>query len=214
MTKERIFQALGLLEQAITIDRHYGPALSWAAICHLRLVFDGWADEPETSRSCWYGTAVVPAGTPERSAPSERPAAPHSGMGERGWPTGDKTANTAPGVFIAGRCRLTGSGFLGAQSSIIPSPTSEARLAGGVIRSQQAPGTHGHCQAGVRCFRYMLGPRVCGLSAGGKRIRTIGPALRKAVVPKREHPRAASRSLPGRPASDIGADERQAAIRS
>jgi TolB-like protein/class 3 adenylate cyclase len=50
MTKERIFEALGLLEQAIAIDRHYGPALSWAAICHLRLVFDGWADEPGTSR--------------------------------------------------------------------------------------------------------------------------------------------------------------------
>jgi TolB-like protein/class 3 adenylate cyclase len=50
MTKERIFEALGLLEQAIAIDRHYGPALSWAAICHLRLHFDGWADEPETTR--------------------------------------------------------------------------------------------------------------------------------------------------------------------
>jgi hypothetical protein len=40
-----------LLEQAITIDRHYGPALSWAAICHQRLVIDGWAEDPETSRS-------------------------------------------------------------------------------------------------------------------------------------------------------------------
>jgi TolB-like protein len=30
-TKERNIEALGLLEQAITIDRHYGPALSWAA---------------------------------------------------------------------------------------------------------------------------------------------------------------------------------------
>jgi len=50
MTKERIFEALGLLEQAIAIDRHYGPALSWAAICHLRLVDDGWAEDPETSR--------------------------------------------------------------------------------------------------------------------------------------------------------------------
>jgi adenylate cyclase len=28
ITKERIFKALGLLEQAIAIDRHYGPALS------------------------------------------------------------------------------------------------------------------------------------------------------------------------------------------
>ena len=50
ITKERIVEALGLLEQAIAIDRHYGPALSWAAICHLRLVSDGWAEEPETSR--------------------------------------------------------------------------------------------------------------------------------------------------------------------
>jgi adenylate cyclase len=41
MTKERIVEALGLLEQAIAIDRHYGPALAWAALCHLRLVNDG-----------------------------------------------------------------------------------------------------------------------------------------------------------------------------
>jgi adenylate cyclase len=49
-TKERTFEALGLLEQAIAIDQNYGPALSWAANCHTRLVRDGWADEPETSR--------------------------------------------------------------------------------------------------------------------------------------------------------------------
>jgi adenylate cyclase len=50
ITKERIFAALGLLEQAIAIDRHYGPALSWAATCHVRLVSEGWAEEPEISR--------------------------------------------------------------------------------------------------------------------------------------------------------------------
>src|SRR6266446_2233498 len=50
ITRERIIKALGWLEQAIAIDRHYGPALSWAAICHQRLVYDGWAEEPETSR--------------------------------------------------------------------------------------------------------------------------------------------------------------------
>jgi TolB-like protein/class 3 adenylate cyclase len=49
-TKERILASLTLLEQAIAIDRHYGRALSWAAICHLRLVVDGWAEAPETSR--------------------------------------------------------------------------------------------------------------------------------------------------------------------
>jgi TolB-like protein/class 3 adenylate cyclase len=50
MTKERVVQALGLLEQAIAIDRHYGLALSWGAVCHARLVYDGWGEELETSR--------------------------------------------------------------------------------------------------------------------------------------------------------------------
>jgi TolB-like protein/class 3 adenylate cyclase len=50
ITRERVIEALGLLEQAIAIDRHYGPALSWAAFCHGRLVTEGWTEEPETSR--------------------------------------------------------------------------------------------------------------------------------------------------------------------
>ena len=50
ITRERIFEALRLLEQAIAIDRHYGPALSLAAICHWRLVESGWAEAPEESR--------------------------------------------------------------------------------------------------------------------------------------------------------------------
>jgi TolB-like protein len=50
ITKEGVFEALGLLEQALAIDRRYGPALSWAANCHHRLVTEGWAEEPETSR--------------------------------------------------------------------------------------------------------------------------------------------------------------------
>ena len=50
ITKERLHEALGLFEQAIAIDRHYAPALAWAAQCHLRLVVEGWAEEPETSR--------------------------------------------------------------------------------------------------------------------------------------------------------------------
>jgi adenylate cyclase len=49
-TKERTFEALGLLEQAIAIDLHYGPALVWAAICQMTLVRDGWAEDPGTSR--------------------------------------------------------------------------------------------------------------------------------------------------------------------
>jgi adenylate cyclase len=47
--KEGVLKALGLLEQAIAIDQHYGPALSWAANCHARLFRDGSAEDPATS---------------------------------------------------------------------------------------------------------------------------------------------------------------------
>jgi tetratricopeptide (TPR) repeat protein len=50
ITRERILAAMGLLDQAIAIDRHYGPALSWAAVCQMRLVGEGWTEKPETSR--------------------------------------------------------------------------------------------------------------------------------------------------------------------
>jgi adenylate cyclase len=49
ITRERLFKTLELLQQAIAIDRHYGPALSWAAMCHMRLFREGWAEEPETT---------------------------------------------------------------------------------------------------------------------------------------------------------------------
>ena len=50
ITQEGFVEALRLLEQAIAIDPHYGPALAWAAECHLQLVINGWVREPETSR--------------------------------------------------------------------------------------------------------------------------------------------------------------------
>jgi TolB-like protein/Tfp pilus assembly protein PilF len=50
VTKERILEALGFLEQALAIDDRYGPALAWAATCHLRLVRDGWSEEPDTDQ--------------------------------------------------------------------------------------------------------------------------------------------------------------------
>jgi TolB-like protein/class 3 adenylate cyclase len=64
ITKERIFEALGLLSQAIAIDRHYAPALSWAANCHRYIVRDGWAEEPETSRrkACDLARLALQAG--------------------------------------------------------------------------------------------------------------------------------------------------------
>jgi adenylate cyclase len=50
ITRERIVEALALLEQAIAIDRNYGAALSWAAICHIQLATSGWAEELKTTR--------------------------------------------------------------------------------------------------------------------------------------------------------------------
>jgi adenylate cyclase len=50
LSTERIIEALALLEQAIAIDRRYGPALGWAANAHLWLVVEGWTDEPEMNR--------------------------------------------------------------------------------------------------------------------------------------------------------------------
>jgi TolB-like protein len=42
----RFREALGLMEQAIARDPHYGPALSFASICYFRLVFDGHSEDP------------------------------------------------------------------------------------------------------------------------------------------------------------------------
>jgi adenylate cyclase len=50
VAKDRIYSAVGLLEQAIGIDPYYGPALSWAAVCYMRLINDGWTVMPETDR--------------------------------------------------------------------------------------------------------------------------------------------------------------------
>jgi adenylate cyclase len=41
-----VAEALGLLEQAITRDSHYGPALAWAALCCVRLRNDGASKDP------------------------------------------------------------------------------------------------------------------------------------------------------------------------
>ena len=48
--KEHLLSALDLLERASARDPRYGVALSWAAVCHLRLCVDGYAEDPEESR--------------------------------------------------------------------------------------------------------------------------------------------------------------------
>lgn len=57
ITRERAFSTLELLRQAIAIDRDYGPALSWAAICLMRLFREGWTEEPEAIRREAVGLA-------------------------------------------------------------------------------------------------------------------------------------------------------------
>jgi TolB-like protein len=49
ITKEGLLKALELLEQALAIDRHCGPALSLAAMCQMRLVRESWAEEPNAA---------------------------------------------------------------------------------------------------------------------------------------------------------------------
>jgi len=49
ITRERLFKALELLDRALSIDRRCGPALSLAAMCHMRLFREGWAREPDAS---------------------------------------------------------------------------------------------------------------------------------------------------------------------
>ena len=49
MTKEAVLEALGLLERAIAIDPHYGPALAFAASCHMQFVNYSWAEDPATA---------------------------------------------------------------------------------------------------------------------------------------------------------------------
>ena len=43
----RMPEVLGLLDQAIERDPDFGPALAWAAICHISCDCNGWTDNPE-----------------------------------------------------------------------------------------------------------------------------------------------------------------------
>jgi tetratricopeptide (TPR) repeat protein len=65
--KDRVFQALDLLEQAIGRDPHYGPALALAAHCRQWLAANDWADDLEANR----GKAIDLARTALRFAPDD-----------------------------------------------------------------------------------------------------------------------------------------------
>ena len=51
VTREGVITALKCIEQAVAIDRHYAPALAWTAVCHLRLISEGWVEQPEAHRA-------------------------------------------------------------------------------------------------------------------------------------------------------------------
>ncbi|MBV9016503.1 MAG: hypothetical protein JO058_12700 [Alphaproteobacteria bacterium] len=50
INKEGTLSALQLLRQAIAIDRYYGPALAWAAICLMRLVRENWTEDLDSAQ--------------------------------------------------------------------------------------------------------------------------------------------------------------------
>jgi adenylate cyclase len=50
LRKEQLLEACDLLSQAIARDPRYGLAVAWAGVCHFRLCFDGWAEDPVASR--------------------------------------------------------------------------------------------------------------------------------------------------------------------
>ena len=51
VTREGVITALKCIEQAVAIDPHYAPALAWTAVCHLRLISEGWVEQPEAHRT-------------------------------------------------------------------------------------------------------------------------------------------------------------------
>jgi TolB-like protein len=76
ITEERVFAALGLLEQAIAIDPNYGPALSWAgsATCGWSMTAGPKRRQPTVARppilrdrrSRWRRTTRAPSPMPRR----------------------------------------------------------------------------------------------------------------------------------------------------
>jgi adenylate cyclase len=50
ISRQRAFDTLQLLRQAIAIDSRYGPAMSWTAFALMRLYREGWAADPEAIR--------------------------------------------------------------------------------------------------------------------------------------------------------------------
>jgi adenylate cyclase len=50
LTQDGFRRALDLLDQAITRDLGYGPALAYAAHCRMRMYWEGWSKDPEEDR--------------------------------------------------------------------------------------------------------------------------------------------------------------------
>ena len=59
ITRQRAFDTLQLLRQAIAIDPDYGSALSWTAIVLMRLFREGWAADAEAAREEPAGAAAA-----------------------------------------------------------------------------------------------------------------------------------------------------------
>jgi adenylate cyclase len=51
LSKEDLAGAATLLDQAISLDANFGPALAFASVCHMRLAMDGWVSDSDQSRA-------------------------------------------------------------------------------------------------------------------------------------------------------------------
>ncbi len=75
ISKDRIFEVLAFLEQAVAIEPRYGPALAWAAICHRR---SSETAGPKRPRHPAGRAAISPGGRSRwgRAIPASSPTPP------------------------------------------------------------------------------------------------------------------------------------------
>ena len=106
VTKERIFEALGLLEQAIAIDPHYGPALVLGGDLPHAARQDGWAEEPETNRRKGIDLARQALQVAENDPGILANAALAAGVFRRGYRRHDRAGRPCAGTQPELRPRL------------------------------------------------------------------------------------------------------------
>jgi adenylate cyclase len=151
ITKGRTLDALGLLEQAIAIDRHYGPALSWASFCHGRLVTERWTEDipPQGRRS---RSAGAPGGG-ERPGHS-RQRGPRTGVFRRGHRSHDRAGRPCTRAQPELRPRLECEWH----SPTLGRPTRSRNRARRDLAAAEPARAYGHAAIQHRCGLFPQAP--------------------------------------------------------